>query len=110
MPFVIFHLIRFAELPSYSWLLMRYPIPKSTRTKLVHLYYELSLVPGVESRVVRSWTEMFSRLLGNKPGVQRKFESSDLELPWQPLWRVLQKELWPKKRVQDKRYASLPII
>lgn len=84
------------------WLTMRYPMPKSTRAKLVRLYYELSLIPGVEPRVMRGWTEMLSRLLGNKPGINRKLDPSDLELPWQPLWRVLQKELWPKKRIQDK--------
>ncbi|KAG6869164.1 hypothetical protein C0993_012263 [Termitomyces sp. T159_Od127] len=83
------------------WLLMRYPIPKSTRAKLVRLYYELSLIPGVEPRVIRSWTDMLSRLLANKPGSKRKLESTDLELPWKPLWRALQKELWPKKRIQD---------
>lgn len=84
---------------------MRYPMPKTTRAKLASLYYELSLIPGVEVRVIRGWAEMLARLLGNKPGVQRKLEPSDLELPWQPLWRVLQKELWPKKRIQDKRYV-----
>lgn len=86
---------------------MRYPMPKSTRAKLVRLYYELSLIPGVEPRVMRGWTEMLSRLLGNKPGINRKLDPSDLELPWQPLWRVLQKELWPKKRIQDKGHVFL---
>lgn len=80
---------------------MRYPMLKSTRAKLVRLYYELSLIPGIEPRIMRSWTEMLSRLLGNKSGLKRKLESYDLELPWQPLWRALQKELWPKKRIQD---------
>lgn len=84
-----------------SWLLMRYPMPKSTRAKLVRLYYELCLVPGVEPRVLRSWADMLSRLLSNKPGLKRKLEVTDLSLPWQPLWRALQKELWPKKRIQD---------
>ncbi|KAF8078288.1 hypothetical protein FPV67DRAFT_1663041 [Lyophyllum atratum] len=83
------------------WLLMRYPMHKSTRSKLVRLYYELSLIPGVEPRVTRSWTDMLSRLLASKPGSKRKLEPSDLELPWRPLWRVLQKELWPMKRIQD---------
>ncbi|KAG6820769.1 hypothetical protein H0H93_012033 [Arthromyces matolae] len=68
---------------------------------LFRLYYELSLIPGVEPRVIRSWTDMMSRLLANKPGSKRKLETSDLQLPWQPLWRAMQKELWPKKRVQD---------
>lgn len=80
---------------------MRYPMQKSTRAKLVRLYYELCLLPGLEPRIIRSWSDMLNRLLANKPGIKRKLETSDLELPWQPLWRVLQKELWPKKRAQD---------
>lgn len=80
---------------------MRYPMQKVTRAKLVRLYYELSVIPGVEPRVMRSWTEMLSRLLANKPGSKRKLESHDLELDWKPLWRALQKELWPKQRTQD---------
>jgi proteasome activator subunit 4 len=80
---------------------MRYPMPKTTRAKLVRLYYELCLVPGLEPRVIRSWADMLSRLLCNKQGLKRKLETTDLELPWQPLWRALQKELWPKKRLLD---------
>jgi proteasome activator subunit 4 len=87
--------------PVCSWLLMRYPMAKSTRARLVRLYYELCLMPGIEPRVIRSWADMLSRLLANKPGLKRKLESTDLQLPWQPLWRVLHKELWPKKRILD---------
>ncbi|KAG6889358.1 hypothetical protein C0995_001423 [Termitomyces sp. Mi166 len=92
------------------WLLMRYPMPKLTRAKLVRLYYELSMIPGVEPRIIRSWTDMLSRLLANKPGSKRKLESTDLELPWKPLWRALQKELWPKKRIQDNTRNVVNIL
>lgn len=80
---------------------MRYPMEKVTRAKLVALYYELCLVPGVEPRVLRSWADMLSRLLSNKPGLKRKLEPSDLQLSWQPLWRVLQRELWPKGSLEE---------
>ncbi|TFK76811.1 hypothetical protein BDN72DRAFT_829977 [Pluteus cervinus] len=83
------------------WMLMRYPIVKTTRAKLVRLYYELSITPGIEARVIRNWADMLSRLLANKAGMIRKLEPADLQLPWQPLWRALQKEIWPKKRTQD---------
>lgn len=76
-------------------------MPTTTRAKLVRLYYELCILPGVEPRVIRSWADMLSRLLANKPGQSRKLEINDLQLPWQPLWRVLQKELWPKDRIQE---------
>ncbi|KAG7099513.1 hypothetical protein E1B28_001358 [Marasmius oreades] len=83
------------------WLSMRYPLKKTTRAKLVRLYYELCTLPGLDPRVSRSWADMVSRLLSNKPGSKPKLESSDLELSWKPLWRALKKELWPKKRIED---------
>ncbi|KAF8971500.1 armadillo-type protein [Flammula alnicola] len=92
------------------WLLMRYPMAKTTRAKLVRLYYELCLVPGVEPRVLRSWADMLSRLLANKPGLKRKLEPTDLELPWQPLWRVLQKELWPKSSLEESSRNLVNIL
>ncbi|KAF5356022.1 hypothetical protein D9756_004202 [Leucocoprinus leucothites] len=75
------------------WLLMRYPMPKSTRAKLVKFYYELCLLPGIDNRSVRNWADMISRLCNNKPGQKLKLVSSDLELSWQPLWRVMQPDL-----------------
>ena len=81
--------------------MMHYPMKKTTRIALARLYYELCLVPGIEARVLRSWADMLSRLLFNKSGLRRKLESTDLELPWKPLWRVLQKELWPKGSLED---------
>ncbi|KAJ6574754.1 hypothetical protein B0H19DRAFT_932973 [Mycena capillaripes] len=80
------------------WLLMRYPISKPIRAKLVRLYYELILLPGIEARTVRNWIHMFNRVLGNKPGARRKLDPADLQLPWQPLWRIVKKELWPSGR------------
>ena len=85
---------------------MRYPIQKSTRAKLVRLYYELCLIPGIEPRVLRSSADMLSRLLANKPGIKPKLDVTDLALPWKPLWRVLQKELWPKTTLDDSTFVS----
>ncbi|KAJ7785950.1 hypothetical protein B0H16DRAFT_1488659 [Mycena metata] len=81
-----------------SWLLMRYPLSKSIRAKLVRLYYELVLLPGIDARTCRNWVHMFNRVLANRPGAPRKLEVTDLQLPWQPLWRIVQKELWPSGR------------
>ncbi|KAH9922007.1 ARM repeat-containing protein [Epithele typhae] len=92
------------------WLLMRYPMPKSTRAKLTRLYYELCLVPGIEPRVMRSWADMLSRLICNKPDSRRKLDANDLQLPWRPIWRVLQKELWPKKRMHDSSRNVVNIL
>ncbi|KAJ7596682.1 hypothetical protein C8J56DRAFT_918063 [Mycena floridula] len=78
------------------WMLMRYPMAKSTRARLVRFYFELSILPGIEPRIIRSWTDMVSRLLSNKAGQKRKLDATDLQLPWKTLWRVLRTELWPK--------------
>jgi hypothetical protein len=85
---------------------MRYPMQKSTRAKLVRFYYELCVLPGIEPRVLRNWADMLSRLLANKPGIKPKLDATDLTLPWKPLWRVLQKELWPKSTLDDSTYVS----
>ncbi len=84
---------------------MRYPMSKPIRAKLTRVYFELCLVPGIEPRVMRSWADMLSRLICNKPDSRRKLDAADLQLPWQPLWRMLQKELWPKKRMHDSSYV-----
>lgn len=84
-----------------SWLLMRYPMDKSIRAKLVRLYYGLCITPGIEPRVIRSWADMITRLLSNKSGMKRKLEYGDLELPWEPLWHSVQTHLWHKARVHD---------
>jgi proteasome activator subunit 4 len=83
------------------WLLMRYPVPIRIRAKLARLYYELCTLPGIEPRLIRSWADMFSRLLAGKSDTRRKLEPQDLELPWKPLWRVLQRELWIGTRFHD---------
>lgn len=88
---------------------MRYPIPKTTRAKLARLYYELCLVPGLAPRIIRSWADMLSRLLSSKPDQRRKLEPSDLQLPWKPLWRAMQMELWPKRRLHEPSYVPPPI-
>lgn len=67
----------------------------------MRLFYELALLPGIEPRLIRSWVDDLSRILANKGDAPRKIEPGDLQLPWRPLWRVLQKELWPKKRAYE---------
>jgi proteasome activator subunit 4 len=58
----------------------------------------LSQMPAADPSLVRSWADVLQRLVGDKASDRRKLESDDLELDWRPLWRVLQRELWVKKR------------
>lgn len=73
----------------------------STRAKLIRLYYELCVLPGVEVRCTRSWADTMARLISSKYSGLRKVDPTDLELPWEPLWQVTKKELWPKAPSND---------
>jgi proteasome activator subunit 4 len=75
---------------------MLYPMPVHIRAKLVRLYYEISILPGIDPRLIRKSADMLSKLIASKSDTRRKLEPEDLQLPWRPLWRVLQKELWLK--------------
>lgn len=75
---------------------MLYPMPTPLRAKLIRLYYETCALPGIEARCVRSWADTMGRLINSKyPGL-RKVDPSDLELPWEPLWKMVSRELYPK--------------
>ncbi|VDB99350.1 unnamed protein product [Peniophora sp. CBMAI 1063] len=88
------------------WLLLRYPMPKPLRAKLVRLYFELAILPGIAPRVVRGWIDIISRLLSPRSDGRRRLEIEDLRLPWRPLWRVLRREVQIKSRLHD---ASRPM-
>ena len=80
---------------------MYYPMPSTTRAKLIRVYYELCVLPGIDPRSTRNWSDTLSRLIGSKYAGLRKVDPADLQLPWQPLWRVIKKELWPKSPSSD---------
>jgi proteasome activator subunit 4 len=66
-------------------------------------------MPAADPSLVRSWADILQRLVAEKAGDRRKLEASDLELQWRPLWRVLQRELWVKKRnsVSNRNMVNL---
>ena len=64
------------------------------RAKLARLYYELAVLPGMDPRLIDSASAMCMSLLANK----KKLDINDLQLPWEPLYAVLERELFPKKR------------
>ncbi|KAF5337321.1 hypothetical protein D9611_003207 [Ephemerocybe angulata] len=94
------------------WLTMAYPVPKPTRAKLVRVYYELTILPGVEIRYLRNWADMFTRLLFSKSSgwLHPKLGPADLQLPWKPMWRSLKKELWPKSTITDSQRNLVNIL
>lgn len=42
-----------------GWLTLKFDLPRSTRIKLVHLYYELALAPGLDHLVAERFASMF---------------------------------------------------
>ncbi|EJD04282.1 uncharacterized protein FOMMEDRAFT_167503 [Fomitiporia mediterranea MF3/22] len=83
-----------------TWLLLKYPIVKAKRIKLLQYYYNLCVVPA-DSHLVNERVKMFAALLPHKRDYLASLGVKDLVLDWRPLWRVLKKELWPMKRLMD---------
>ncbi|EPQ28803.1 uncharacterized protein PFL1_03606 [Pseudozyma flocculosa PF-1] len=73
---------------------LKYPMLRQTRARLARLYYELAVLPGLETRLVQLASEVCMSLIENK----RKLDIKDLVLPWRPLYNLLEKELFPKQR------------
>ena len=46
-----------------SWLSLKFDLPRTTRVKLVKLYYELSLAPGVDPNVSERFASLYSVLM-----------------------------------------------
>lgn len=42
-----------------GWLSMKFDLPRTTRVKLVHLYYEMALAPGLDYLVAERFASMF---------------------------------------------------
>jgi proteasome activator subunit 4 len=104
---------------------MKYPMSRPVRAKLARFYYELiselsyhatllpsfhveqipaSVLPGTEPALIRSHADMLRRLIRTKRGSKPKLTLEDLELPWEPLWTVMKKEVFPNSRSSDSRY------
>ncbi|KZF24962.1 putative proteasome activator subunit 4 [Xylona heveae TC161] len=77
-----------------SWLGLKFDPRRSTRIKLVRLYYELALAPGIDPNVVERFASMFMILTKRKhylrPGV-------DLKLDWRPLYKELKVFVLPSQ-------------
>ncbi|KAG8905939.1 hypothetical protein FRB99_007944 [Tulasnella sp. 403] len=81
-----------------SWISLKYPLPRSLRASLARVYYELIFVPAMDPSFVQVFASTLRLLIGNKPGSRRKLELHELTLPWEPLWEVMEPEVWHRKR------------
>lgn len=69
-----------------SWLSLKFDPSKEQRVKLVKLYYELALAPGIDPSVGERFASMFMLLTKRKHYLQ---PLKDLTLDWRPLFREI---------------------
>ncbi|KAL9127967.1 MAG: hypothetical protein Q9217_003258 [Psora testacea] len=69
-----------------NWLSLKFDPTKDQRIRLVKLYYELALSPGVDPAAVEKFSSTFDLLLKRKHYLRRGI---DLTLDWRPIFREL---------------------
>ncbi|KAL2405726.1 Proteasome activator complex subunit 4B [Exophiala dermatitidis] len=77
-----------------SWLSLKFDPTKEQRVKLVKLYYELALAPGIDPGVSERFASMFMLLTKRKHYLR---PLQDLTLDWRPLYRELKVFVLPSE-------------
>ncbi|ORY13079.1 hypothetical protein BCR34DRAFT_600197 [Clohesyomyces aquaticus] len=77
-----------------GWLSLKFDLPRDTRVKLVKLYYELTLAPGLDYLVAERFASMFMVLTKRKHWMR---PGKDLTLDWRPLFRELKLFVLPSE-------------
>ncbi|KAF2793871.1 hypothetical protein K505DRAFT_375027 [Melanomma pulvis-pyrius CBS 109.77] len=77
-----------------GWLSLKFDLSRSTRVKLVNLYYELALAPGLDYLVAERFASMFMVLTKRKHYLR---PGKDLVLDWRPLFRELKLFVLPSE-------------
>jgi proteasome activator subunit 4 len=67
---------------------------RQIRAKLARFYYELTVMPGMDPRLVDLTANMTMTLIESK----KRIDIRDLQLPWRPLYNLLDRELFRKQR------------
>jgi proteasome activator subunit 4 len=74
--------------------MLKYPIPKEKRIKLAKLYFHLSTTPGMPNQIVAACADGFRLFTRSK----KKLTIQDMRLPWRPIYNLLEKDLFLKRR------------
>lgn len=83
------------DLPSYfSWMMLKYPLPKDRRVALAKLYFHLSVTPGMSTEMVSTCADAFKTLTKSK----HKITIDDMRLPWKPIYDILGQDLFLSRR------------
>ncbi|KAI9814616.1 MAG: hypothetical protein M1827_003172 [Pycnora praestabilis] len=77
-----------------SWLGLKFDPTRDTRVKLVRLYYELSLAPGIDPSTAERFASMFMVLTKRKHYLR---PGRDLILDWRPLYKELKVFVLPSE-------------
>ncbi|KAI9375287.1 hypothetical protein BJX61DRAFT_169817 [Aspergillus egyptiacus] len=75
-----------------GWLSLKFDPTRSERIRLVKLYYELSLAPGIDPNVAERFASMFMLLTKRKHYLK---PITDLTLDWRPLYREIKAFVLP---------------
>ena len=96
-----------------GWMQLKFDLPRALRIKLVKLYYELALAPGMESSAAERFSGMFMALtkydrhsfwdfplLMTEPFRRKAYlrPGNDLYLDWRPLLREFQSLVLPSDK------------
>ncbi|KAK4046499.1 Proteasome activator BLM10 [Microbotryomycetes sp. JL201] len=88
------------------WISLKYPMRREVRARLVRLYFELAVLPGMDARLVEVATNQAVALL--EP--IKRIDITDLQLPWRKLFSILDKELFPKTRKTGMTNVSTTLL
>lgn len=84
--------------------MLKYPIPKEKRIAMVKLYLEIATTPGMPMKVLSVAAEGVNYLTRSK----RKLKIDDLRLPWKPIYKIIEKELFLCRRKFEIKSVSVP--
>lgn len=82
--------------------MLKYPIPKEKRIRLVKLYFHLCTTPGMPNNVVATLSDGLQLFTRSK----KKLSIDDMRLPWMPIYKILSKDLFLTRRQFEIRYVS----
>ena len=85
-----------------SVLALKYPMQRRLRARLARFFYELAVTPSLDVHMVELAARMCIQLLRPK----KALEIRDMELPWRPLYDVLQREIFHKQRMRSVGQAT----
>ncbi|OAD04967.1 hypothetical protein MUCCIDRAFT_139775 [Mucor lusitanicus CBS 277.49] len=77
-----------------NYLDMKHAIPRETRAHLAKIYYEMLVMPGMNYALLELWSNTCVRLIKHK----KRLDPEDLTLEWRPLYELICRSLFPKKR------------